>query len=262
MGITTRLVAPGTFLLGILLTSLALPAHTYAQILPDRARPNETAPELSHPFEQGGPSPYIFTRTDADPVRLEVLGGVTAPLGPEIGLRLVIARRLILGGSFGMLTFGTMFQQIAEDYGAGAPAAGARWIDGGISLRTQIGVRLFEDLGLELMLGYAGVHREAQVGQSIAEISGTTGSFTNVVGSLSLDALTLELGYTFTILDHFLVRPAIGVFHVLGATASATTTSTNQSDLATIDDVTAQVESALETYGTVPTVSVQIGYRF
>lgn len=231
-------------------------------LTPNRATAEETRPEMSRPFELES-EPYILDGTGDDLARFEVMGGVSAPLGPELTLRLSILERVLIQGSIGTTAFGVMFRDIAVMAGADATYAdGARWIDGGVFVRAALGFQLFEDLGFELMFGYAMLHRALDVGQSVAAMAGSAGYQDRIQGALTLQALTLELGYTFTVLEHFLIRPSIGVLHVIEADASATSTTLSDNDVGQIEDVAGQVEDGLRQYGTVPTLGVSVGYRF
>lgn len=229
---------------------------------PNRATAEETRPGMSRPFEMHS-EPYMLDGTGDDLARFEVTGGATAPFGVELTLRLAIIERILIQASVGTTTFGGMFRDIAVMAGANATYAdAARWIDGGVSFRAAFGFQLFEDLGFELMFGYAMLHRALDVGQSVAAMAGSPGYQDRIQGSLTLQALTLELGYTFTVLEHFLIRPSIGVLHVIDADATATSTTLSDNDVGQIESVAGQVEEGLRQYGTVPTLGVSVGYRF
>lgn len=229
---------------------------------PNRATAEETRPGMSRPLEMES-EPYVLDGTGDDLARFEVMGGVTAPLGPELTLRLSMVERVLIQASIGTTTFGAMFRDVAVMSGAEATYAdAARWIDGGVSVRAAVGFQLFEGLGFELMFGYAMLSRSLDVGQSVAAMAGSTGYQDRIQGSLTLQALTLELGYTFTVLEHFLIRPSIGVLHVIEADATATSSTLSDNDVGQIESVAGQVEDGLRQYGTVPTLGVSMGYRF
>jgi hypothetical protein len=204
------------------------------------------------------PSPYPFVRTDADPVRLEILGGVSAPLGIDLTLRLAILDHLLITASAGAVTFGGAARNVAMGYVSEEAANSALLVDGALMLRVGIGARIVE--GLELVGGYATLHRELTVRSDFLELLGVTG-ITHAEGRVTLEALWLELGWTFTILDHFLVRPAVGVMHVLDAHASLVGEGVSANEAAYLDRTARTVETNAEAYGTSPTLSLTLGYR-
>jgi hypothetical protein len=204
-------------------------------------------------------SPYPFVRSDRDPVRLEVMGGVNAPLGIELTLRLAILQHLLLTASAGVVTFGGAARDVAAGYVSAEAANSALLVDGALVLRVGLGVRIVE--GLEIVGGYASLHRELTVRSDFLSLLGVT-SVTSAEGRVTLGAVWAELGYTFTILDHFLVRPAIGVMHVVDASATLTNTSVSDNEAATLVRAATTVETYSEQYGTSPTLSVTLGYRF
>jgi hypothetical protein len=90
---------------------------------------------------------------------------------------------------------------------------------------------------------------------------GVTG-ITGAEGRVTLEGLWLELAWTFTVLDHFLIRPAIGVMHVLEASASLEANGLSDNESAVLDRTARTVETCAEQYGTSPTLSLTLGYRF
>ena len=89
-------------------------------------------------------SPYPFVRSDRDPVRLEVMGGVNAPLGIELTLRLAILQHLLLTASAGVVTFGGAARDVAAGYVSAEAADSALLVDGALVLRVGLGVRIVE----------------------------------------------------------------------------------------------------------------------
>ncbi len=204
-------------------------------------------------------SPYPFVRSDRDVARLEILGGVNAPLGIDLTLRLVIAEHFLITASGGVVTFGGAARSVAMGYVSEQAANSALLVDGAAMLRVGLGARIFD--GLEIVGGYAWLHRELTVRSDFLELLGVTG-ITGAEGRVTLQALWAEIGWTFTILDHFLVRPAIGVMHVLDASASLEGEGVSDNEAAYLDRTARTVETYSEQYGTSPTLSLTLGYRF
>lgn len=205
------------------------------------------------------PSPYPFVRSDRDPVRLEVMGGVSAPLGVELTLRLAILEHFLVTASAGVVTFGGAARAVALGYVGEEAANSALLVDGAIMLRAGLGVRIIE--GLEIVGGYAWLHRELTVRNDFLTLLGVTEA-TSAEGRVTLQALWAEIGWTFTVLDHFLVRPAIGVMHVLDAQASLVAEGLSDNQDALLARTARTVVTNSEQYGTSPTVSITLGYRF
>lgn len=204
-------------------------------------------------------SPYPFVRSDRDPVRLEILGGVNAPLGVDLTLRLAILEHFLITASAGVVTFGGAARTVAMGYVSEEAANSALLVDGASMLRVGLGARIVE--GLEIVGGYAALHRELTVREDFLSLLGVSG-ITGAEGRVTLQALWLELGWTFTVLDHFLIRPAIGVMHVLDASASLESSGVSDNEAAVLDRTARTVETYAEQYGTSPTLSLTLGYRF
>jgi hypothetical protein len=203
-------------------------------------------------------SPYPFVRSDRDVVRLEMLGGVNAPLGIDLTLRLAIAQHLLITASAGVVTFGGAARTAAMGYVSEEAANSALLVDGALMLRVGVGARIVD--GLEIVGGYAVLHRELTVRSDFLELLGVTG-ITGAEGRVTLQAVWAEIGWTFTILEHFLVRPAIGVMHVLDASASLVGEGLSDNEAAYLDRTARTVETYSEQYGTSPTLSLTLGYR-
>lgn len=204
------------------------------------------------------PSPYPFVRSERDPVRLELLGGVEAPLGIDLTLRLAIVEHVLVTASLGVVTFGGAARTVALGYVTEEAANSALLVDGAMMLRVGAGARVVD--GLELLGGYALLERTLTVQNDFLTLLGVD-SITSARGSVTLEAVWLELAWTFTVLDHFLVRPAVGLMHVLDARASLVGEGLSDNEAAYLDRAARTVEESSEAYGTSPTVSLTLGYR-
>lgn len=192
------------------------------------------------------------------PVRVEILGGTTAPIGLELGARLLIFDRLIVGASLGMTTYGGAFGNVVEANG-GDGSLVRTLADGAFTLHAGFGVRPFEGEGLEVMLGYTLLAQPVRRFDAVtlADALSTQTGATEASASLELHALTIELGWTFVVLDHFLIRPAIGFMAAVDASVSL-----EGSEGASLDSLSRALDDAILEHGMAPTLSLSMGYRF
>lgn len=157
------------------------------------------------------------------PVRLELLGGATVPVDVGFRARLVLLDRVVFGLSLGVGTYGDVARSIAEI--AGVSDAGAQiahdLTSGLLAGELSIGVRPVEGSGLELSLGYAVLQRSfALSSMTLAGAFGLQTAAADVETAYLLHAIHGEIGWTIVLLDHFVLRPAIGWLHVLAADVS------------------------------------------
>jgi len=204
------------------------------------------------------PSPYALVRSAADPVRVEILGGANAPLGLELTLRLAVVEHLLVTVSAGVVTFGGGARTVALGYVSEEAANAALLVDGAMMLRAGLGARIGD--GFEPVGGDALLESTLTVRNDFLTLRGVD-SITQAQGSVTLEALWLELGWTITVLDHFLIRPAVGVMHVLDARAALVGEGVGDNEAAYLDRAARTVEETSEAYGTSPTVSITLGYR-
>lgn len=190
------------------------------------------------------------------PVRLELLGGTTAPLDLGAQARVVLLDRLVLGASAGGGVYGDLFGAIAEPVGGAEAATVARSLAHGAFVgRLSLGVRPFGD-GLELVFGYTAIQRSTTLP------AGTFGEQTPAVSAaLWLHALHGEIAAVIAI-DDFLIRPALGWTQAIGTELGLSTEARNRRVRAALAETEAELEAAIATYAMTPTVSLAVGYRF
>jgi diguanylate cyclase (GGDEF)-like protein len=190
-------------------------------------------------------------------VRVEILGGTTAPVGLEIGARVVIFDRLIASASLGMTTYGGAFGNVVDAYGGNGDLV-RTLADGAFTLHAGVGVRPFEGEGLELMLGYTMLAQSVRRFDAVtlADALDTQTGATEASASLMVHALTIEVGWTFVVLEHFLIRPAIGF--MAGVDADVAFAGTEG---ASLGGLSRALTDAILQYGMAPTLSFQLGYR-
>lgn len=215
--------------------------------------------------QRGGSSLHeVHPPVPSTDVRFELLGGSLAPISAELAGRLVFLDRIFLSLSLGVGTYGDAAYVLATELGASATGAQlAHDLASGLfSMRAEVGLRPLPGEGFEVAVGYAMIAREGRLrAGTVTDATGisTEGSF--VAGAYMLHAIHAELGWTFRLLDRFLVRPAIGWLHVLDATASLDDLGTSYADQS-LDALANTAVGYAETWGMTPTVSLSLGYSF
>ncbi len=194
------------------------------------------------------------------PVRVELLGGTLAPIDFELAARIVVLDRFIVGVAAGLTTYGGVAGSIVDQNGgSGAGSIVSTLSLGAFVFRAYAGLRPFEGLGLEIVGGYALITQSTDVDVGgIAQLLGAQTSATSGHAAFTLHAASVELAWSFYLLENFVIRPSIGWMQVLGSDVvlSSPTSSAGSSDASTA------LESALLHYGMTPTVSLTLGYRF
>lgn len=196
------------------------------------------------------------------PVRLELLGGSLAPIDSGFTARLIFGDVFFVSAGVGLGTYGEEAAILVRALGGsagGASLAHDAW-SGLFGLHLSAGLRPIPGEGLEISGGYTLLTHDTRFW---AETFGaalnveTSGNW--IAGSMLLHAYTVELGWTFRLLDHFLFRPAIGFLQVLDAQISLDDTGTSYADQS-LDALAAEYTGYAETWGMTPTLSLSIGY--
>ncbi len=234
------------FAVGALAAASASPAAAQ-DVMEDRAAMIVDEPPAPPP----APPPWA---------RVELIGGTLAPLDIELALRIVLFDRIVAGLAVGMTTYGGVAGQLVDENGGnGAGSIVATLANGGLVGRAFLGVRPFEGLGLELLGGYTLLSRDTRVDVGgIAQFFDAQTTATEGHASLLVHALTVELGWSFYVLDHFVIRPAIGWIQAFDADVSLSAPATS----AGLDQASEALTGAIRQYGMSPTVSLQLGYRW
>ena len=194
------------------------------------------------------------------PVHVELLGGTLAPIDFELAARIVVLDRFIVGVAAGLTMYGGVAGSIVDQNGGnGAGSIVATLSLGAFVFRAYAGFRPFEGLGLEIVGGYALVTQSTDVDVGgIAQALGAQTSATSGHAAFTLHAATVELAWSFYVLDDFIIRPSIGWMQVLGSDVAISSPTSS----AGLSDASTALESALLHYGMTPTVSLSLGYRF
>jgi hypothetical protein len=220
--------------------------------------------------QRGGTRIHDLRLSEPDPagppsdVRFELLGGALAPLDVELTGRVVFFDRLLLSLSLGVGAFGDASRGLALALGADVEGAQlAHDLSSGLfALRASVGFRPLEGEGLELAVGYALLTNRIALGAtSFTRATGVDADGTFVDTGYTLHAVHAEVGWTFRLLDHLLLRPALGWLHVLDAEVSLDDSSTPYADQA-LDALAYDAASHAETWGMTPTISFSVGYLF
>src|SRR5688572_8871916 len=158
--------------------SLALTAHAQRQAPIEPGRAGLIEPGIARPVQP-------------ESIRLELMGGSTAPIDLHATARLVALDRILIGASLGLGVYGGLARQIAAWVGEdSAGRVAGSILDGMFSARFFAGVRPFEGLGLELTAGYALLHRALALnGLDVEPTIGAQGLTAQLRASLFAHAL-------------------------------------------------------------------------
>lgn len=206
---------------------------------------------------------------DPGPFRLELMGGSMAPIDVGLTARLIVLDRLVLSLGMGAGAYGQLAQVLGTAVaGEEAGTVSRHLVSGLFALHLSAGLRPIEGEGLEILGGYSLLYRDARLDASslLSALGAQSEEGTRLDVELMLHAVHVELAWTFVVLEHFLVRPAIGWLHVVRADSSLDVVPPAGSSAVDVqgamDDAESTLEEALSTYGMTPTLSLSIGYRF
>jgi hypothetical protein len=192
------------------------------------------------------------------------LEGVThAPIdvGAQVGLETPQRLRLFAGygwvpGSYMSLLTGVAASASGNSYARAllddAEYRGHTW-------RVQVGFRPFRSLGLYADVGYARLRAKGSLdlaSSSVAALADLGGGYR---ADTKLDMWLVELGYQGQIADRLVLGLALGAMGTLESTTTiASVDGAPSSSL--LNDAAAQADTALESYGIVPTLTLRLGF--
>jgi hypothetical protein len=250
-------LAPFAILAGLLAGAFAIPGAARAQ--------DEGALDLADPA--AAPAPETALPADeASWLGVELLGGTTAPIDAHVGARLVFFDHLFVSGSLGPTPYGGMLGSIAR--GAGSDQIGTvitELAGEGLALNARAGLMPWGTGGIELVVGFT--HLGGSSTLDVATLAGALGMPAGASGTLEagwgIDALHFEIGWTMSILDTVLIRPALGWFDVIDSrtTLDAGASASPQMREA-LDEGEVAIDDAVREYGMAPTISLDVGLRF
>jgi hypothetical protein len=216
----------------------------------------------------GAPPQLTAEAPSEGPLHVEVLAGTTAPIDVEVGARVTVFDVLLGGVSLGTGAYGSLYSGLARAGGGEGAGDLVGQLAGDVMVVNAYGgIRPFGRGGIELVAGYSRLGGSTTVDMSTFASAFGTGAAPegSVTADWAFHALHLEIGWTFSVADSFLVRPAFGWTQVMGAdvtmTATGSAASSAQMRQALTEGATA-MEDAATTYGMMPTLSLAVGWRF
>ncbi len=130
----------------------------------------------------------------------------------------------------------------------------------GRTWRVQIGVRPFRAIGLYADVGYARVNA---AGRLALEDSGVTalealgGSYR---AETKLDLWLVELGYQGQLAERLVLGVGLGVMGTWSSTTTLVALEGARSNRRVLEGIARDTDSALETYGLMPTLTLRLGF--
>jgi hypothetical protein len=129
----------------------------------------------------------------------------------------------------------------------------------GHTWRVQAGVRPFRALGLYGDVGYARLRADGALDLSSSGVPALARLGGGYEASTKLDMWLIELGYQAQLADRMVLALALGAMGTVNASTSITSVGGAPSDDEALDDAATQADSALESYGIVPTLTLRLG---
>lgn len=128
----------------------------------------------------------------------------------------------------------------------------------GNTWRIQAGVRPFKQVGLYLDGGYSHLTFTGSANLSESGAPNLVAIGGNYVSTTNLDAWFIELGYLGEIKNRLLIGGALGLMRV--ADSSTTLARTDGATHPLFGVLSSRADSAFETYGFIPTLTVRLGF--
>jgi hypothetical protein len=243
-------------------TALASVLFVFALVAPGppptSTPPPETAAHVERPRDPGPAEPTRDQRKrDQWLLSLEGVVHVPSDVGVQAGVEFPFRLRFFTG-------FGFMPVEWLNGFIAGATddARARRVLElpdyTGTIWRLQAGYRPFKKLGLTIDAGYAHatIHGSLDLGGDVfSEQLGLEGSYR--VRS-ALDIWLVEVGYQWQIAHRGVIALGLGVMSTFNADTTAAA-SENASDASEFTSGARRANDALESYGTVPTLTLRVG---
>jgi hypothetical protein len=192
------------------------------------------------------------------------LEGVThAPVDMGIQLGLETPQRLRLFGSYGWVPEPYMGLLTGVAASASNNSYAQTLLDDadytGRSWRMQVGWRPFKSLGLYADVGYANLKAKGSLdlaSSSVPALAKLGGAYR---ATTSLDMWLIELGYQGQIADRLVLGLALGAMGTFDSTTRISSVE-GAPGAGILRDVETQADSALESYGFVPTLTLRAGF--
>jgi hypothetical protein len=131
----------------------------------------------------------------------------------------------------------------------------------GRTWRFQLGFRPFRNLGLYGDVGYAQLHAKGSLDLSETNVPALAALGGGYRADTKLDMWLLELGYQAQFADRVMLALALGVMGTLESTTTIRSVD-GAPNSKLLGDAARQGDSALESYGIVPTLTLRLGFDF
>jgi hypothetical protein len=183
---------------------------------------------------------------------------VGAQVGVETpqGLRLFGGYGWVPGGYMNLLT-GIAASASSNGYAQSllndAHYSGHTW-------RIQAGWRPFRTIGLYADVGYARLNANGALDLASSDIPQLAMFGGGYEASTRLDMWLVELGYEGEIGDRVVLALALGVMKTFNAKTSIAAVDGAPTNNVILDAAASQADTALEKYGTVPTLTLRLGF--
>lgn len=131
----------------------------------------------------------------------------------------------------------------------------------GRTWRIQAGWRPFRAIGLYADVGYASLTAKGSLDLASSGVPALAALGGGYRATTQLDMWLVELGYQAQLADRLVLGLALGAMGTIESTTTvASVEGAPSSQL--LDDVATQADSALESYGIVPTLTLRLGFDF
>lgn len=251
------------------------PAHATLQPVPASAVVTPVAPES--PVTRRGAAPLVPAVTgdrdeDAGAAKrrreawILSLEGVThAPvdIGVQLGLETPPGIRLFAGYGWVPQAYMDLLTGVAA--GASGNSYAQALLEEadytGDTWRVQLGLRPFRNLGLYGDLGYARLRARGSLDLSSTSVPALAALGGGYRADTRLDMWLLELGYQAQFADRVMLALALGVMGTFESTTTIRSVD-GAPNSKLLGDAARQGDSALESYGIVPTLTLRLGFDF
>jgi hypothetical protein len=129
----------------------------------------------------------------------------------------------------------------------------------GHTWRVQAGLRPFRALGLYGDFGYARLRAKGSLDLSSAGVPALAQLGGGYRADTTLDMWLVELGYQAELADRVVLALALGAMGTFEATTTISAVDGAPGN-SLLNDAAAQADSALESYGIVPTLTLRLGF--
>jgi hypothetical protein len=243
-----------------LLAIVATPIAAWAQ-LPTWHRESATARDVT----QERDSDAGTTKQTRKDWMLSVEGVTHAPvdMGLQFGVETPVRVRLFGGFGWVPSSYMDLLTGIAGS-ASGSSYARALLEEAeyrGRTWRIQAGVRPFRAIGLYGDVGYASLTAKGSLDLAASGVPALAALGGGYRATTKLDMWLVELGYQAQIADRLVLGLALGAMGTFESTTTiASVDGAPSSKL--LDEAATQADSALESYGIVPTLTLRVGFDF